>query len=199
MAGAASMLTVWALYPYLLARLGSRRVLTTTALAIVLLCTVVFLSADVVSSRFREIGVDHASQSRYDLAVTALQMFSKHPITGVGLNNFAEVFADYPVVRYQYQPPFHPVHNLLLLPLSETGALGFIPFALLLLFLIGETLNLARFASPAVAASLRPFAAAFAGVLVHSQVDWVVFTSCAISLMAMLAGILFAMRARELA
>lgn len=59
---------------------------------------------------------------REDLAGIALNLFSKSPFTGVGLNNFIPFAADQLLVgpsRF-----LQPVHNIFLLQLSETGILG---------------------------------------------------------------------------
>lgn len=67
---------------------------------------------------------------REDLAGIALNLFSKSPLTGIGLNNFIPAGADQLLVgpsRF-----LQPVHNIFLLQLSETGILGLIGLIVLI-------------------------------------------------------------------
>lgn len=76
---------------------------------------------------------------REQLSMTAFDLWNKHPLFGVGLNNFIVSGADSLMVgpsRF-----LQPVHNIFLLSLSETGVIG----AIGLIGLIGYPLLKKRF------------------------------------------------------
>lgn len=71
-------------------------------------------------------------QVRYELAEVSINMLKDYPMLGAGLNNFANVVQDYERLTI-FVPEFHhPVHNIYLLELCETGVLGGLFFILLL-------------------------------------------------------------------
>ena len=69
---------------------------------------------------------------RSELTKIALKMFTDHPLSGAGLNNFTVVMD-----QYGYVPAttrfLQPVHNIYLLILSETGLIGAMGFGYLFL------------------------------------------------------------------
>jgi len=70
----------------------------------------------------------HTSLTRRDyLNQISIKMFFHHPILGVGLNNFTARVEDYGFLK-ETNRFIQPVHNGLLLILSETGILGIIIF-----------------------------------------------------------------------
>ena len=81
-------------------------------------------------------------RSRLEINEIAERMFQDSPFLGVGLNNFEVVLP-----AYERQPVIffgHPVHNLYLLYLSETGLVGMIGFAVVGCSLVAGAWRLAR-------------------------------------------------------
>ncbi|MBI2196162.1 O-antigen ligase family protein [Candidatus Daviesbacteria bacterium] len=77
---------------------------------------------------------------REELVGTAWQIFLKHPVFGVGLNNFIPTVAsDLTVGPSRF---LQPVHNIFLLSLSETGLIGLIGLISLIGFPIFRFLKL---------------------------------------------------------
>jgi len=88
---------------------------------------------------------DRSVQGRYDLWHAAVGIWQDHPLTGVGLKQFAAYRDSYaplslssasdvvdPTVGFQREPLLTP-HNMYLLVLSEQGVVGLIAFGSLLL------------------------------------------------------------------
>lgn len=115
---------------------------------------------------------DPTSQFRWILNGTALSIFAGQPLTGIGLNNFAEflnVHMDYATGTL---PTGTPVHNFVLLLLAETGLIGLAMFGAWLAIPIAR----ASRALPSLPATNRPiFSAsviALVGASVIAMVDW---------------------------
>ena len=81
--------------------------------------------------RFSYLAPESSFSRRSQLASMSLQMFTAHPLTGVGLNNFTVVMDQYGLIPATTRF-LQPVHNIYLLLLSETGLLGFFGFLYLL-------------------------------------------------------------------
>src|SRR5665213_2163322 len=100
-------------------------------LALVLLVVGAALFPQIEKQFANNFGTSHFSEevlSRDQLNDVAGQMFDAHPIIGVGLNSFQPAmgpFEDHGVIFID-----HPVQNLYLLYLSETGITGFGGFLL---------------------------------------------------------------------
>lgn len=77
---------------------------------------------------------DQSLYIRGVLMDSAIKIFYKSPILGVGLSNFIVNLPE--VVSITSTSFLQPVHNIYLLILSETGLLGFLSFSLLLYFLL---------------------------------------------------------------
>jgi len=129
------------------------RVLVFGAAALVVATAVAPAAATDVGSRVATIGSststpDRSVQDRYDLWETALAIWADHPVTGVGLKQFA-TFRDSRAplslssgsdvadssLSFRREPLLSP-HNMYLLVLSEQGLLGLLAFAGLLLGLM---------------------------------------------------------------
>ncbi len=98
-------------------------------------------------------------ESRLELNDIALVMFDDHPVVGVGLNNFEVVLP-----RYEANPVIffgHPVHNLYLLVLAETGVIGLVGFLGLAVGLGVVAFRLARSAD----VLFRPLGVGIAGAM----------------------------------
>lgn len=81
-------------------------------------------------------------RSRLEINEIAERMFLDAPLFGVGLNNFEVVLPAYeqhPVIFFG-----HPVHNLYLLYLSETGLVGMVGFAVVGAGVLAAAVRLAR-------------------------------------------------------
>ncbi len=74
---------------------------------------------------------------REELASIALSDFKTHPILGIGLNNFISQTALSELVSGPNRF-LQPVHNLILLSLSETGLIGFLGLLVLLSYPIWQ-------------------------------------------------------------
>lgn len=68
---------------------------------------------------------------REQLAEIAINLFLKHPILGVGLNNFVYEVASSKLIAGTSRF-LQPVHNIYLLTLAETGLVGFLGLAALI-------------------------------------------------------------------
>jgi O-antigen ligase len=129
------------------------RVLVFGAAALVVATAVAPAAATDVGSRVATIGSststpDRSVQDRYDLWQTALAIWADHPVTGVGLKQFA-TFRDSRAplslssgsdvadssLSFRREPLLSP-HNMYLLVLSEQGLLGLLAFTALLLGLM---------------------------------------------------------------
>lgn len=92
----------------------------------------------------RSVGNDHFSlewESRMELNRIAVSMFEDAPLFGHGLNNFEATMPRYD--RYGLIFADHPVHNVYLLQLAETGVVG---LAGLLVFAVAVLLSAIRLA-----------------------------------------------------
>lgn len=69
---------------------------------------------------------------RFELADIAFQMFREHPLIGTGINNFTQIVQYYERLTTFVSEFRHPVHNIYLLELSETGIIGIFFFLLVL-------------------------------------------------------------------
>jgi O-antigen ligase len=83
---------------------------------------------------------NEAFSQRMQLMKAALLMIKVSPLSGVGLNNFIVRLPEFwPVTGFTYW--LQPVHNLYLLFLSETGAVGFLIFLWLLILVFKRLLK----------------------------------------------------------
>lgn len=84
---------------------------------------VALLVGSMFGGRFAHVLTDESTTQRIDLAKAAFRMYHHSPLFGVGLNNF------FNNLSYALPPRnlflLQPVHNIFLLILAETGALGF--------------------------------------------------------------------------
>ncbi len=84
-----------------------------------------------VTERFVQTSFDESVSMRFSLIQNAVSMTMSHPFFGVGLNNF------YNHVHSSHQP----VHNVMLLILSQTGVFGFALSGYLLMKTFFQTKN----------------------------------------------------------
>ena len=92
-----------------------------------------------ISSRF---STDEAFFQRLQLMKSSFLMIKNFPLSGVGLNNFIVYLPNYwSLIGFTYW--LQPVHNLYLLLIAETGAMGFLIF-LWFLFLSYQRLLLKK-------------------------------------------------------
>ncbi len=107
---------------------------------------------------------------RITLMRLAWQMIQDHPLFGVGANNF-------PVAIFHYLTPefdgtwIYSVHNKLLLVWSEAGLFALLAFVWFLVATLRYGLRATRSSDPVLAPLAAGFLAAFAGQIVHMQVD----------------------------
>ena len=71
---------------------------------------------------------DFKKDPRYGFWLTALKMILKHPILGIGLGNFTEVYYHYRDEASILLKPYLP-HDIVLLVFSETGIIGLVFFS----------------------------------------------------------------------
>jgi len=86
---------------------------------IALLTALLFTSSPLVLERFLQFRIDESVTYREELARVSLQMITKHPFFGVGLNHFIITLPQYSSINF-----LQPVHNIVLLLTSETGLVG---------------------------------------------------------------------------
>lgn len=105
---------------------------------------------------------------RYDFYTVSLDLFSAHPVAGIGADNFQQ---DYLAVRKSGETPRYP-HSLEMRTLAQTGVVG----ALLLIGFIAAALTAAAMAlrrGPALGRAVAAAAfTAFAYWLIHGSFDW---------------------------
>lgn len=96
-----------------------------TICAVLLVAAFIFIDTyfGVIYDRFIN-APDESGEIRIVLAEIALKMITSHPFFGIGLNTFTTVMTKYDVTNISSWWP-HPVHNIYLLIMSETGILGF--------------------------------------------------------------------------
>jgi O-antigen ligase len=118
--------------------MGKRRLLI-FFLASALISIVSYFSSPELRARFERtetalmgdtIGIDHALSGRISIWKTALKITADHPINGVGVRNFRDVYKQYadandPFISGDQQGALH-AHHWLLEVLSETGVVGLI-------------------------------------------------------------------------
>ncbi len=105
--------------------------------------------------------------NRYDFWRAALDLADRHPVLGVGADNFSEGYLR--IRRSGEQPQY--AHSVELSVLSQTGAVGSAVF-LLFLGLAGIAVARARRVDPAAGALIAGCATAFAYWMIHGSVDW---------------------------
>lgn len=96
--------------------------------------------------------------SRQQLNIIGLHMWTDHPFVGVGLNNFEQVMGPYQrqgIIFFN-----NPVHNLYLLYLAETGLVGFVGFLITCAGAVYPAFRLARASDPFLRSVGRGVAAA---------------------------------------
>lgn len=142
------------------------KVLLTSALAGAI---VLSLQPEILrGSRLQEVD-EFTSASRLALWSAAGAMFLQHPVMGVGYGNYRSLYNDYiPGAT----PNQLDAHNLYLQFLGETGAIGFLIFAAMMVGLAKVAIKLARNAD----SSYRVVGIAMGGALVttltHGMVDY---------------------------
>jgi O-antigen ligase len=125
--------------------------------------------------------------NRYDFWRVALDEFRRHPLNGVGVDNFAE---DYVAARRSDEEPLYP-HSLELRVLAQTGVVGALLFAG---FIVAAAVAArGTFARSGVADGVvRAGVAAAAYVGLHGSIDWFwefpALTAPAIAALALAAG-----------
>ena len=105
--------------------------------------------------------------NRYDFWRVALGMAKRHPLLGVGADNFSEGYLQH---RRSGEQPQYP-HSLEMSVLSQTGAIGSLAF-LLFVSLAGVAIARARRLRASSAALVAGCATGFAYWLIHGSVDW---------------------------
>lgn len=105
--------------------------------------------------------------NRYDFWRVALGMAERHPLLGVGADNFSEGYLQH---RRSGEQPQYP-HSLEMSLLSQTGAIGSLVF-LLFVSLAGVAVARARRIRAGSSALVAGCATAFAYWLIHGSVDW---------------------------
>jgi Tol biopolymer transport system component len=139
---------------------------------------------------------DHFSvelDARFELNHLALDMFEDKPLLGVGLNNFQRSMPRYD----RYGLIFfggegragHPVHNIFLLQLSESGLIGLAGLALVGISLLVVGLRLARSADPLLGGIGAGVAAVYIFFLVEESLVFSLRQDQPLALYWILAGL----------
>jgi O-antigen ligase len=105
--------------------------------------------------------------NRYDFWRVALNEFRRHPLNGVGADNFAE---DYVAERRSHEEPLYP-HSLELRVVAQTGVVGALLFAGFLGAVAAGARRTFR-GRGAVDGTLRAGVAAAVYVGLHGSIDW---------------------------
>ena len=114
-----------------------------------------------------------SSESRMPLNRAAWSIIEQYPLTGIGLNNFAESFKRYDQTSYSriFRGYQHVVHNLYLWIWTETGIIGLIAYLAPFLVTIGVAWRTAARAPPVPKAILVGIGAGLLAHLMHGMVD----------------------------
>lgn len=126
-------------------------------------------------------------ESRFELNDIAGRMISDHVVLGVGLNNFEAVLPGYeanPVIFFG-----HPVHNLYLLVLAETGVVGFVGLLLVGVGLYDVAIRLARSKDRLLGTLGTGVAAAMAFVMVEELLGFSLRQDIPLALYWLFAGL----------
>jgi hypothetical protein len=116
------------------------------------LALLVYLSWPKATTRFRKLGFailvilgcglvpfwphnPDSSIERLALAKSAVRIFEKQPLIGVGLGNFVLGNSQTPLASQDFKLSLQPVHNIYLLILAETGLVG----GLIVVLLVSKT------------------------------------------------------------
>ena len=125
--------------------------------------------------------------NRYDFWRVALDEFRRHPLNGVGADNFAE---DYVAERHSNEEPLYP-HSVELRVLAQTGVVGALLFGGFLVAAAAAARRTFRGRS-VVDGTVRAGVAAAAYVGIHGSIDWFwefpALTAAAIASLALAAG-----------
>jgi len=113
--------------------------------------------------------LDQSALTRKAMVEKGLIIFSEHPLTGIGLNNFIDYDVNVPLafeggeVLANKDLSNKSAHNSYIAILSGGGLLLFVPFMLLLLYIISKlSLNLKNLDD-----FQRPIILSFVGMIVH--------------------------------
>ena len=151
-------------------RFALRQVLlaTTVAAIIVVVLRLPSQSENASASRLQQLD-EFTVVSRLALWGAAGAMFSQRPILGVGYGNYRSFYNDYiPGIA----PNQLDAHNIYLQLLSETGALGFLTFCLLMVAFARVAIELARTSDPLPQLIGIAVGGALVSTLTHGMVDY---------------------------
>lgn len=135
-------------------------------LILVLLSLSVTLGLNKFFSRFTEIengGYDFSTLERIGVWESALKLFKNSPITGVGINNFHEMYPKFfPTYGVRlYSDKLYHSHNIFLNTLAEQGIIGFIVLVISLLFIVKKLILMKRSVLTRLDSHLIPFLFSF--------------------------------------
>ena len=122
----------------------------------------------------RLFGEDYGSAiSRIPMFQIAAALIEKHPVGGVGINNYAVVMREYnnTILGRRFGTIPRPVHNIYLLITGETGVIGLFAFLLLIVSIVRSLLKTIK--SPDIELSIVAISllSGFAAFLIHGLVD----------------------------
>ena len=150
----------------------------------------------VVEKRFTHSDFQSA-QSRMPLNQAAWSLIEQYPVTGVGLNNFAEVFKRYDTTGQSrlFKGYKQVVHNMYLLVWAELGTIGFIAFLWMLLAVFLAIRAALRTADPHWRPVLVGIGAGLLAHMIHGLADPGFVTTFNVALLVfILFGIVAAIR-----
>jgi O-antigen ligase len=103
-------------------------------LPILLLACFVFIPKNLLQLGIKRVSIDYSTLTRIELLKSSLKIIKDHPITGVGLANFKNVYPMYESPTAFYQGKIY-AHNSYLEFWAEAGTVSFLLF-LFLLFIV---------------------------------------------------------------
>lgn len=167
MVAAFVMLTVFLFYERIIAR---TRIAWLWGLGLLAMSVVLVVYGKDIYLRFTQ-GSD-SIEVRYELAYAGIAVLKDYPLLGVGLNNFTNVVQHYDRLTV-FLPQFHhPVHNIYLLELCETGVPGGLFFILLLFGICKIGFTAIRQSSRRLRYVAAAAISVHAGFLVIGVADW---------------------------
>ncbi len=142
-----------------------------TMTAIVIMFAAVTVLGTVTSVRERLFKDDYgAAHARIPMMQVAFNIIKQHPITGVGLNNYATVMNRYDRTRESMTLRFpHPVHNAFLIIGAESGLIALLCFVLVLFSVLSKSARFFQLKDRFLSLSGIGYTCGLIAYIIHAQ------------------------------
>ena len=177
--GFASMLGIFSLF---------NRKMLVVVLIVILVSGCIILGVPFLKDRFLSSFSSEQYLSRIYIWKATIHMIQDYPILGIGTGNYHTVYPQYRLPG-SWETEVSFAHNLFLEVAVEFGLIGLVLFCLFLLGIIYMGLSLALTGNPIY----QGVFAAFAGVLIHQQVDLPIWSIAIGGIFWMMVGLMMGM------